>query len=206
MRVPLHVCFDSNFFSLFFYYMCFLCTLCVRFHRKYIGWLLNTQYCIVSLVIHWYPSLSKPVNGIILQELITFSARPIKLCKGDSTKHGYRPAEVFLQGLQCTEDAIYIGHVNTCLVCMVTYFGTVNMHMALNVSSVGINIISSITHKARNTILLTSITGWPLSRQCKIPWHFADGSRQSSTALSILSVTHIMPLLVLLSGVGVGMQ
>jgi len=34
-----------------------------------------------------------------------------------------KPAEVFLQGLQCTEDAIYIGRVNTSLVCPVTFFG-----------------------------------------------------------------------------------
>jgi len=35
---------------------------------------------------------------------------------------------------------------------------------------------------------------------------FPDGSRHSSTALGMLSVTHIMPVLVLLSVVGVGMQ
>jgi len=35
-----------------------------------------------------------------------------------------RPAEVFLQGMQCIEDAIYIGRVNSYLTCMVTYFGT----------------------------------------------------------------------------------
>jgi len=32
--------------------------------------------------------------------------------------------EVFLCGLQCTEDAIYIGRVNMFLACMVTHFGT----------------------------------------------------------------------------------
>jgi len=37
-----------------------------------------------------------------------------------------------------------------------------------------------------------------------IPWRFPDGSRHSSTALGMLSVTHIMPVLVLLSVVGVG--
>jgi len=42
------------------------------------------------------------------------------------------------------------------------------------------------------------VSGWPLSRQCEIPWRFA--------ALGMLSFTHIMPLLVLLSVVGVGMQ
>jgi len=46
------------------------------------------------------------------------------------------------------------------------------------------------------------IPGWPLSRQCQIPWRFPDGSRHSSLALSMLSVTHIMPVLVLLSVVG----
>jgi len=35
---------------------------------------------------------------------------------------------------------------------------------------------------------------------------FPDGSRHSSAALGMLSVTHIMPVLVLLSVVGVGMQ
>jgi len=39
-----------------------------------------------------------------------------------------------------------------------------------------------------------------------IPWHFPDGSRHSSAALGMLSVTHIMPILVLLSVVGIGMQ
>ena len=39
---------------------------------------------------------------------------------------------------------------------------------------------------------------WPLSRQCEIPWRFAQ--------LRILSVSHIMPVLALLSVVGVGMQ
>jgi len=35
---------------------------------------------------------------------------------------------------------------------------------------------------------------------------FPDGSWHSSVALGMLSVTHIMPVLVLLSVVGVGMQ
>ena len=35
---------------------------------------------------------------------------------------------------------------------------------------------------------------------------FPDGSQHSSAALGTLSVTHIMPVLVLLSLVGVGMQ
>jgi len=35
---------------------------------------------------------------------------------------------------------------------------------------------------------------------------FPDGSQHSSAALGMLSVTHIMPVLVLLSLVGVGMQ
>jgi len=34
-----------------------------------------------------------------------------------------RPAEVFVQGLQCIEDAIYTGHVNTSLARMVTFSG-----------------------------------------------------------------------------------
>ena len=48
--------------------------------------------------------------------------------------------------------------------------------------------------------------GWPLCWQCKIPLHFPDGSQHSSAALGMLSVTHIMPVLVLLSVLGVGMQ
>ena len=40
---------------------------------------------------------------------------------------------------------------------------------------------------------------WPLSRQCEMPWRFA-------VLLPMLSVTHIMPVLVLLSVVVVGMQ
>jgi len=39
-----------------------------------------------------------------------------------------------------------------------------------------------------------------------IPWHFPDSSSHSSAAPVMLSVTHIMPVLVLLSVVGVGMQ
>ena len=39
--------------------------------------------------------------------------------------------------------------------------------------------------------------GWPLSRQCEIPWYFPDSWRHSSAALGMLSVTHIMPVLVL---------
>jgi len=35
---------------------------------------------------------------------------------------------------------------------------------------------------------------------------FPDSSQQSSVALGMLSVTHIMPVLMLLSVVGVGMQ
>jgi len=40
-------------------------------------------------------------------------------------------------------------------------------------------------------------TRWPLCRQCEIPWHFPDSLRHSFAALGILSVTHIMPVLVL---------
>ena len=39
-----------------------------------------------------------------------------------------------------------------------------------------------------------------------IPRHFPDGSRHSSAGLGMLGVVHIMPVLVLLSVVGVGMQ
>jgi len=46
----------------------------------------------------------------------------------------------------------------------------------------------------------------PLSRHCDIPWQFPDGSRHYSVAIGMLSVTHVMPVLVLLSAVGVGMQ
>jgi len=49
-------------------------------------------------------------------------------------------------------------------------------------------------------------TGWPLSRQYEISRHFPDGSLHSSAAFNMLSVTHIMPVLVLLSVVGVRMQ
>ena len=55
-------------------------------------------------------------------------------------------------------------------------------------------------------LILITYTGWPLSRQCEIPWHFPDSSRHSSTTLGMSSVTHIMPVLVLLSVVGVRMQ
>jgi len=44
-------------------------------------------------------------------------------------------------------------------------------------------------------------TGRPLSNVT-----FPDGSRHSSAALGMLSFTHIMPVLVLLSVVWVGMQ
>jgi len=48
--------------------------------------------------------------------------------------------------------------------------------------------------------------GWPLSRQCEIPWQFPDGSQQSSSALAMLSVTHIMPVLVLNTCMDANMQ
>jgi len=47
---------------------------------------------------------------------------------------------------------------------------------------------------------------WPLSRQREIPWRFPDGSWHSSAALGMLSVTLIMPVLVLLSVVEVGIE
>jgi len=50
---------------------------------------------------------------------LTHSARGVKLCTGRHTAPSMclmnRPAEVLLQGLQCTEYAIWIGHVNTSL-------------------------------------------------------------------------------------------
>jgi len=55
-------------------------------------------------------------------------------------------------------------------------------------------------------LYLLLYTGWPLSRQCEIPWHFPHSSQHSSAAIGMLSVTHIMPVLVLLSVAGVGMQ
>ena len=60
---------------------------------------------------------------------------------------------------------------------------------------------SNILH--RNII---SLSGWTLCRQCEIPRRFPDGSQHSSTALSMISVTHIILVLVLLSVVGVGMH
>ena len=54
------------------------------------------------------------------------------------------------------------------------------------------------THHCHSVLLSPKIdTGRLLSRQCKIPWHFPDGSRHSSAALNMLSATHIMPVLVL---------
>ena len=47
---------------------------------------------------------------------------------------------------------------------------------------------------------------WPLSRQCEIPWHFPAGLWHSSVALGMLSVTHIMPILVLNTWMDVNMQ
>jgi len=56
-------------------------------------------------------------------------------------------------------------------------------------------------------------SGWPLCRQCEVLWQFhdifCDGSQHScpfAALLPMLSVTHIMLVLVLLSVVGVGMQ
>jgi len=49
--------------------------------------------------------------------------------------------------------------------------------------------------------MVKSSSGWPLSRPCEIlmiPWRFAA----RSAALGMLSVTHIMSVLVLLSVVG----
>jgi len=57
-------------------------------------------------------------------------------------------------------------------------------------------VIAYCMLQATSDIMLT--TGWPLSRQRELPRQFA--------ALGMLSVTHIMPVLVLRSVVGVGMQ
>jgi len=49
-------------------------------------------------------------------------------------------------------------------------------------------------------------TAWPLSRQYEIPWQFSGGLRHSSAARGILSVTHIMPVLVLNTCMDANMQ
>jgi len=49
-------------------------------------------------------------------------------------------------------------------------------------------------------------TWWPLSRKCEISCKFQDISLTFCGTPAQLSVTHIMPVLVLLSVVGVGMQ
>ena len=49
-------------------------------------------------------------------------------------------------------------------------------------------------------------SGRPLSRRREITWRFPDGSQHSSVALGMLRVTHIMPVLVLLSVVGLGIN
>jgi len=53
---------------------------------------------------------------------------------------------------------------------------------------------------------VTKIQGDHFSTQCEIPWRFPDILQHSSAAISMLSVTHIMPVLVLLSVVCIGMQ
>ena len=57
-----------------------------------------------------------------------------------------------------------------------------------------------------NWRILDVNTGWPLSRQREIPSHFSDGLRYSSAALGMLSVTHIVPVLVLNTGMDTNMQ
>ena len=54
----------------------------------------------------------------------------------------------------------------------------VNTHTSMMSSASPLpQIIPSITiHSSR---LTSCLTGWPLSRQCKIPWHFPDGSQHS---------------------------
>jgi len=58
-------------------------------------------------------------------------------------------------------------------------------------------VLDSPTLQISPITLARDNTGWPLSRQCEIPWQFPDGSRHFSAALGMLSVTHIMPVLVL---------
>ena len=50
------------------------------------------------------------------------------------------------------------------------------------------------------------VSRWPLSRLCEIPWQFHTIPWGLAALLQMLSVTHIMPVLVYLSVVGVGMQ
>jgi len=40
-------------------------------------------------------------------------------------------------------------------------------------------------NKCLSTEMTKAQPGWPLSRQCEIKWHFPDGSRHSSAALSM---------------------
>jgi len=61
------------------------------------------------------------------------------------------------------------------------------------------------SHTTSLTLCNNNNTGSPLSRQWEIP-RVPDDSRHSSVGLGMLSVTHIMSVLVLLSVVGVGMQ
>ena len=49
-------------------------------------------------------------------------------------------------------------------------------------------------------------SGWPLSRHCEIPWHFPDGLQHSSAAQGMLSVSDIMPVLVLNTYMDANMQ
>jgi len=63
--------------------------------------------------------------------------------------------------------------------------------------------IGHIQHVHRHAMSAYTTHRGPLSRQCEIHLHFPDGSWLSSVALGLLNVTHIMPVLVLLSVVGV---
>jgi len=58
----------------------------------------------------------------------------------------------------------------------------------------------------RLSILQHHFSGWPLSKKCEIPWHFPDGSWRSSVALGMLSITYIMPVLVLNTCMDTNMQ
>jgi len=50
-----------------------------------------------------------------------------------------------------------------------------------------LTVDASGAKKPRNNYNRIWCAGWPLSRQCEMPWRFE--------ALSMLSVTHIMPIL-----------
>ena len=82
----------------------------------------------------------------------------------------------------------------SCCSCIPQHY-TRHLHWCSDSSTAVVVIAASLVH-----------TGWPVSRQCKIPWQFPDGSRHSSATLDMLSVTHIMPVLVLNTCMDANMQ